>query len=74
MRQQTPLSVVDDRSGGQRLKARMAEQKMTVRALSEATGLSERTVKNLRAGKPGNMATWRTVARALRCRIDEIAG
>lgn len=74
MRPTTPLSPLRDESQGERLRAKMEERGMTVADLARATGLSERTIVNLRAGKSGYMATWRAVARALRCRIDEIAG
>ena len=74
MRSTGPLAPVRDPSSGERLKSKMEEGGHTVASLSRATGLSERTITNLRSGKSGNLATWRAIARALQCTIDEIAG
>ena len=60
---------------GAKLKAWMDSHKVTVTALSEQTGLSQRTITAIRSGRSaGNFATWRAIARAMRCGIEEVAG
>ena len=69
----TLLTRLDDASSGEALKRAMAERKVTVKALSEATGLSDRTITALRSGRSaGNFATWRAISRALRVPVDEL--
>lgn len=69
----TLLTKMDDASSGKALKAAMEERKVTVKALSAATGLSDRTITALRSGRSaGNFATWRAISRALRVPVDEL--
>ena len=57
------------------LKQWMEETKTTVRQLSAATGISERTITALRNGKSaGNFATWRIICRRTGLNIEEIMG
>lgn len=68
-------SPMRDRSMGRRLKAAMAEKGVTVRRLSEETGLSSRTITKLRSGESeGTFASWRAIARALRMSVEELVG
>ncbi len=60
---------------GAALRSWMADNKMTVKALSESTGLSERTITSLRQGKAnGNLATWRIICRRTGMSMDEVMG
>lgn len=63
-----------DQLEGNGLKQMMAEKKVTIDQLSKSTGLSRRTIQRLRANGSGTLASWRKIARALGCRIDDIAG
>jgi transcriptional regulator with XRE-family HTH domain len=70
-----PLARVTDSTGGSALKSRMAEVGMTQAELCRRTGLSANTVRALANGRhDGNVATWRAMARALGCGIDDIRG
>lgn len=59
---------------GDGLKSMMEERGVSIAELCRRTGLSRRTVQRLRAGGSGTLASWRRIARALGCRIDDIAG
>lgn len=73
MRFMTPNGAVDDKSSGKSLKAAMDAKSVTVAQLSSKTGLSTRTINNLRSGKSaGNGATWIAISRALGMSIDEL--
>lgn len=73
MRYVTPLGEVNDSSSGKSLKQAMTDSGMTVAQLAKKTGLSSRTINNLRSGKSaGNGATWIVIARALGKSIDEL--
>ena len=62
-------------SGGSRLLAVMEERGVSRRRLAKMTGLDCRTVSGICSGKrEGNMATWRAIARALGCSLDDIVG
>lgn len=75
MRHAGPLVIQRDRTSGERLKQAMKDSGATVRSLSEATNLSEKTIQNLRNGRSqGNTATWRVIARRLRVDIDWLLG
>lgn len=75
MRYAGPLVIQRDRTSGERLKQAMKDAGATVRSLSEATNLSEKTIQNLRNGRSqGNTATWRVIARRLRVDIDWLLG
>lgn len=57
------------------LKHWMEETKTTVKQLSAATGISERTITALRSGRSaGNFATWRIICRRTGLNIEEIMG
>jgi len=46
---------------------------MSRRRLARETGLDYRTVSDLCSGKTeGNLATWKLIAKALGCKLDEI--
>lgn len=71
----TPVSPIDDRSSGEALKGVMDELGMTVRELSERTGLSSRTITALRSGRSqGNFATWRAISKVTGRSVDELTG
>lgn len=70
----SPLAQLESPDGGAALKSMMEERGITIAELCRRTGLSRNTVRRLRAGESGNLATWREIARALGCRIDDIAG
>lgn len=72
MRYVTPLTPMNDGSCGECLKRVMAEQGVTVAELSRRTGLSERCIRYLRAGKSqGNFFTWRKIANVLGKKLVE---
>lgn len=63
------------RGAGAALKQWMEETKTTVKQLSAATGISERTITALRNGKSaGNFATWRIICRRTGLDIERIMG
>lgn len=73
MRYVTPVGIVQDETAGKKLKAKMEDAGVTIAALSAKTGLSSRTISNLRSGKSaGNGATWIAISRALGASIDEL--
>lgn len=60
---------------GDALRRWMADNRVTVKSLSETTGLSERTITALRQGKVnGNLATWRIICRRTGLSMDEVMG
>ena len=63
---------VPDRSCGSCLKDAMSEAGVTVGELSRRTGLSTKTITNLRNGRSeGNFNTWRKIANALGKKVVE---
>lgn len=75
MRYTSPISPVTDTSGGDLLRAKLKSEGVSQAELCRRTGLSENTVRALVHGRrDGNVATWRAIARALRCGIDDIRG
>lgn len=58
---------------GKRLDAYIRARKVSRKKLAELTGMDPRTISAICSGKRyGNMATWRAIARALRCTLDDI--
>lgn len=70
-----PNAAVGDGSSGRRLSEYLRGAGVSRRELARRTGLDQRTVSALCSGRrEGNMATWRAIARALGCSLDEIVG
>ena len=58
---------------GRRLDAYLKANKVSRRRLAGMTGLDIRTISGICSGRRyGNMATWRAIARALKCTLDDI--
>lgn len=68
-----PNAAVNDGTSGRKLAAYLREHKVSRNELSRRTGLSVRTVSDICGGRrEGNMATWRAIARALGCALDDL--
>lgn len=58
---------------GRRLDSYLRANKVSRGRLAKMTGMDIRTISAICTGKRyGNMATWRAIARALRCTLDDI--
>lgn len=69
-----PCAQLGDASRGGRLDAYLKERKVSRSELSRRTGVAVKTISAICTGKrDGNMATWRAFARALGCKLDDIA-
>ena len=68
-----PNAALRDASSGKRLDAYLKAHKVSRNELSRRTGVSIRAIRSIISGdREGNMATWRTFARALGCTLDDI--
>lgn len=75
LRNVTPITPVDDKTNGKALKAAMARKHETNQSLSDKTGLSTRTICNLRSGaRGGTFASWLAISRALGMTVEEVLG
>lgn len=58
---------------GKRLDGYLKARKVSRTKLSKLTGIDIKTISAICTGKRyGNMATWRAIARALHCTLDDI--
>lgn len=74
MRYLGPNAAVSDGSSGKRLISYLRSNGVSRGELSRRTGIAPKTISSICSGKrDGNMATWRAIARALGCTLDDIA-
>lgn len=58
---------------GKRLDSYLKAHKVSRTKLSKLTSIDIKTISAICTGKRyGNMATWRAIARSLRCTLDDI--
>lgn len=68
-----PNATIGDGSSGGRLRDYLKGAGVSRKELARRTGLDPRTVSHICSGRrEGNMATWRAIARALGCSLDDI--
>lgn len=73
MRWVKPTTEVTDLSNGKRLVKEMSEQGISKAELSRRSGVSEKTIQNLRTGRSkGNMGTWFLIAKVLGMDMNEL--
>ena len=73
MRYAGPNAAVRDGSSGKKLSAYLRAREVSRGELSRRTGIATKTLSAICTGKrDGNMATWRAIARALGCTLDDI--
>lgn len=71
----SPNSPVRDLGDGIRLTMAIEASGMSRNEIAERAGIHRRTLQNIEHGRTyGNIATWRALAKALGCSVDDITG